>query len=94
MGETAGARPRGRPNELEPALIDLTQRCGSEGVTILEAAALLPHTSSGRRTTRALASAAQRLVDKGILRREQEWFRPEGNPEGVAVRYRYWRRDE
>lgn len=83
-------RPQGRPNEMEPALLDLAQRCGEEGVTMDEASRLLPHVISGRRTPRALSGAALRLVAKGILVRRKEYFRPDGNPTGTALRYRYW----
>lgn len=86
-------RPQGRPNEMEPALIDLTRQVGSDGTTILEAVESIPHTASGRRTPRALSGAAMRLVDKGILVRRPEWFRPTGNPTGAALRYRYWHAD-
>ena len=95
MGE-AHARdvaPRGRPNEMEPALIDLVRQRAGAGVTMDEAARLLPHVASGRRTPRAMSSAALRLLGKGILVRREEWFRPEGNPGGIAKRYRYWHVD-
>lgn len=83
-------RPQGRPNEMEPALIDLAFRCDGEGLTMDEAGRMLPHVANGRRTFRAMSSAAKRLVIKGILVRREEWFRPEGNPTGAALRYRYW----
>lgn len=89
---TAG-RPQGRPNEMEPALIDLARRCAEEGLTMTEANRLLPHVATGRRTTRALSMAAVRLVKKGILTRKEEWFRPDGNPTGAALRFRYWHTD-
>ncbi len=86
-------RPQGRPNEMEPALIDLAVQRQGEGVTMDEAGRALPHVATGRRTPRALSGAAARLIKKGILVRKPEWFRPAGNPTGAALRYRYWHVD-
>ena len=87
------ARPRGRPNEMEPALIMLSLQMGQTGLTVAEAALAVPNVASGRMTPRALSAAAARLEKKGILVRRQEWFRPAGNPTGAALRYRYWHVD-
>ena len=86
-------RPQGRPNEMEPALIDLAWQKKSAGVTMTEASRDIPHVAAGRRTPRALSMAASRLVRKGILVRRGEWFSPDGNPSGAALRFRYWHID-
>ena len=77
-----------RPNEMEPALIDYLLAAGSAGATLNDAEVDIPHMR--RMTTRALSHAATRLVEKGVLIRRYEYFRPSGNPEGYARQYRYW----
>lgn len=80
----------GRPNEMEPALIDYFLAAGIAGATLNDAEVEMPHMASGRRTPRALSHAAKRLVAKGVLVRKYEYFHPVGNPSGWARQYRYW----
>lgn len=60
-------RPHGRPNELEPALLVFAHDAGPRGFTLPEAALGIPAVASGRKTYRAMALAADRMVTKGIL---------------------------
>ncbi len=78
----------GRPNELEPAMLDWSRRIGKHGTTVNEAAAAILSTAEGRRTPRALALACNRLVEKGILTRKIEHSSLTNGQ--VIRRFRYW----
>ena len=80
----------GRPNEMEPALIDYLLAAGPAGATLNDAEVDIPHVANGNKTPRALSHAAMRLVAKGVLARRYEYFHPAGNPEGWARQHRYW----
>lgn len=78
----------GRPNELDPALIVWSKMVADEGTTINEAAQSIRSVKEGRKTERALALSANRLVDKGILVRRLEHTSLTNGQ--VVRRFRYW----